>query len=212
VPAFLLSVIILIITHTITTFREVERVSLDSDRVYEAVKTHLNVTKVGTPKSAWNYVIQRLPDLDLVENTSFNFLDQSSRSGVRLYDASGYQESAASIASWVKKGLTWIDVGDVDAIKRFQKIEGYVKINSCQGSYQFRLIDHKEPQINFILLTYKDGTKEVLFNWDFRNVPHDPEVLSSRDETIFSMFAAQHMSLLSVAVDGYDSRATKSTP
>ena len=53
IPAFLLSIIILIIGQIITIHNEVNHVSIDSERIYETVKNYLNVNKVGTPQSAW---------------------------------------------------------------------------------------------------------------------------------------------------------------
>ena len=83
--------------------------------------------------------------------------------------------------------------------------------DNAKGHYSYKLIKQSEPQIGFILLTYKDGTKEVLFNWDFRDIPQDPVVLLSRDEEIFNMFAAQYRGLLRVSINDYDSIAIKST-
>jgi hypothetical protein len=211
IPAFLLSVIILIISHNVSIFREVEKVSTDSDRIHEAVKNYLHVTKIGTPKKAWEYIIHRLPVLDYVQNTSFNFQDENEQSGERLYDAGTYQQSAVKIARQIEQGLTWKDMGDSTAIVRFREIENCIKESKKSGSYAFKLIRQAEPQIGFVLLTYKDGTTEVLFNWDFRDIPQDPVVLLSRDREIFNMFAAQFKGLWRVAVQDYDSKATKST-
>ena len=211
IPAFLISVIILIISHIIVTSREVEKVSADSDRVYEVVKDYLHVTKIGTPKKAWEYIIHRLPALEYIQNTSFNFEDESEQSSERLYDAHSYQQSAAKIARQIEQGLTWKDIGDSSAVERFRRIESSIKENKSLGSYIFKLIQQSEPQIGFVLLTYKDGTAEVLFNWDFRDIPQDPIVLISRDREIFNMFAAQFKGLWRVAVQDYDSKATKST-
>ena len=84
IPAFLLSIIILIIGQIITIHNEVERVSIDSERIYETVKNYLQVTKMGTPQSAWGYIIERLPILEYVQNTSFNFGDEIEESNDRL--------------------------------------------------------------------------------------------------------------------------------
>ena len=73
------------------------------------------------------------------------------------------------------------------------------------------MIKQEEPQVGFIILTYRDGTVEVLFNWDFREIPQDPVVLLSRDQEIISMFSAQYKGLWRVAVEDYDNIATKST-
>lgn len=199
IPAFLLSVIILIIGQIVAIHNEVAHVSIDSERIYETVKNYLNVTKLGTPQSAWKYIIDRLPLLEYVQNTSFNFNDEIELTDERLYYADTYQQSYSVIAKYIKKGLTWKDIGDKYAIERFRKINNAI-VNNSKGHYSYKLIEQSEPQIGFILLTYKDGTKEVLFNWDFRDIPQDPVVLLSRDDEIFNMFAAQYKGLLRVAV------------
>ena len=210
IPAFLLSIIILVIGQIITIHNEVERVTVDSERIYETVKNYLNVTKMGTPQSAWKYVIERLPILDYVQNTSFNFEYEEEESSERLYNNDEYQQSLGVIGKYVNKGLKWHDIGDKSAIARFRQIEGSVSA-TAKGHYNYRIIAQSEPQIGFILLTYKDGTKEVLFNWDFRDIPEDPTVLLSRDSEIFTMFSAQYKGLWRVAVSDYDSNATRST-
>lgn len=210
IPAFLLSVVILIIGQIISIQCEVEKVSSDSDRICETVKNYLHVTKIGTPKSAWKYVIDRLPILEYVQNTSFNFNDEIEKTCKRLYDDDIYQKSSNEIAKYVNQGLNWEDIGDQSAVERLRTIMGCVP-EKAKGRYMFRLISHAEPQIGFILLTYKDGTTEVLFNWDFRDMPQDPVVLLSRDHEIFNMFAAQYNGLWHVATGDYDSKATRST-
>ncbi len=210
IPAFLLSIIILVIGQIIAIHNEVEQVAIDSERIYETVKNYLNVTKLGTPQSAWKYIIDKLSILEYVQNTSFNFADERELTDERLYAGDTYQQSFSKISKYINKGLCWKDVGDSSSIERFRKINKHISNNS-KGHYYFRLIKQSEPQIGFILLTYKDGTKEVLFNWDFRDIPQDPVVLLSRDEEIFNMFAAQYKGLWRVAVDDYDNSATKST-
>lgn len=211
IPAFLLSIIILVIGQIITIHNEVEKVSIDSERIYETVKNYLHVTKIGTPQSAWSYVIERLPILEFVQNTSFNYEDEQEETNERLYANDIYQKSLKTIAKYVNKGLKWNDIGDISALERFRQISGLVSSGYAKGRYNYRLINQSEPQIGFILLTYKDGTVEVLFNWDFRDIPQDPIVLLSRDTEIFTMFAAQYKGLWRVAVNDYDNSATRST-
>ncbi len=210
IPAFLLSIIVLIIGQNISTHNEVEKVSEDSELICETVKNYLHVTKMGTPKSAWEYIINRLPVLEYVQNTSFNFEDETEQTNERLYDGNSYQQSYSKIAKYVNQGLIWKDIGDSSALERFKKIDELI-IEKSKGRYQYKLITQSEPQIGFIILTYKDGTTEALFNWDFRDIPQDPVVLLSRDQEILNMFAAQYKGLWRIAVDDYDSKAIKST-
>ena len=112
IPAFLLSIVILIIGQIISIQSEIEKVSSDSNRICETVKNYLHVTKVGTPKSAWKYVIDRLPVLEYVQNTSFNFENETYKSNTRLYDDEIYKHSLSQIAKYVDQGLRWSDIGD----------------------------------------------------------------------------------------------------
>lgn len=210
IPAFLLSIIVLIIGQNISTHNEVDKVSDDSEIICETVKNYLHITKIGTPKSAWEYIINRLPVLEYVQNTSFNFNDESEQTKERLYDGISYKQSYSKIAKYVNQGLTWKDIGDASALERFKIIQSFVS-NKSKGTYHYKLISHSEPQIGFIILTYKDGSTEALFNWDFRDIPQDPVVLLSRDQEIINMFAAQYKGLWRTAVDNYDSSATRST-
>lgn len=130
IPAFLLSIIILVIGQIITIHNEVEKVSVDSERIYETVKNYLHVTKMGTPQSAWRYIIERLPILEYVQNTSFNFEDEKEESNERLYDNDVYQQSLKMIAKYVNKGLKWNDIGDASAIERFRQIASAILNNS----------------------------------------------------------------------------------
>lgn len=211
IPAFLFSVIILIIGQNLATFREVERVSADSDRIYEAVRQYLHVTRVGPPKLAWDYVMKRLPALDDVRNTSFNIPEELDRAAERLYGSDEYQRAARDITQWTERSLRWKDIGDHSALPRLRTVWAQAQAGRNPDHYSYRLIGHAEPQINFILLSYADGTNEVLFNWDFRELGQDPIVLLSRDREIVTMFAVQFEYLWRTAAPDHDSKPTRST-
>lgn len=210
IPAFLLSVVILIIGQTINTFTEVERVSENSNLICETVKNYLHITKIGTPKAAWEYIVNRLSVLEYVQNTSFNMDYEIDKSAERLYECDNYKQSFNQISKAINHGLIWKDIGDESAVDRFNTLSILVN-NKSKGQYLYRYMNQSAPQIGFIILTYKDGTTEVLFNWDFREIPQDPVVLLSRDQEIINMFAAQYNGLWRMSVADYDNNATKST-
>lgn len=213
VPAFLLSVVVLLISHNLASFRELERASSDSDRIYEAVKDYLHVTKVGSPEKAIQYVVARLPILRDVRNTSLNIRDEIERADERLYETDAYSELAPHVAHWTSRQVRWKDIGDGEAVSRLRLTAALVGQAAAREKphYQYKLIEHNEPQINFILLSYSDGTTEVLFNWDFRNIGQDPMVLLSRDRDIVEMFAIQFEYLWRSASPDHDSTAVRST-
>jgi hypothetical protein len=213
IPAFLLAIVILLIGHNLSAFREIERASAYSDRIYEAVKDYLHVTKVGSPEAAIEYVLSRLPILQEVRNTAFSLPEEVERADEKLYETSTYQEVGRHVADWASKGHRWKDIGDATAIRRLRGIRELATrmAGKRKTGYQFRLLAHIEPQINFILLTYPDGGTEVLFNWDFRNIGQDPTVLLSRDRDIVEMFAVQFEYLWRVASPDHDTTAVKSS-
>ena len=213
IPAFLLSIVVLLISHNVVAFRELEQASTYSDRIYEAVKDYLHVTKVGSPEAALQYIAGRLPIVHDVRNTSFNLKDEIERADERLYETATYKGFQRAIVDFTSRGLHWKDIGDRTAVARLRQVASDVARNSGRAGlrYEFRLIAHREPQLNFIMLAYPDGSTEVLFNWDFRNIGQDPVVLLSRDRDIVEMFAVQFEHLWRAASPDHDSTAVKST-
>lgn len=212
-PAFLLSIIVLLISHNVMAFRELEQAALHSDRIYEAVKDYLHVTKIGSPEAALQYIVGRLAITQDVRNTSFNLKDEVERADEKLYDTSAYSAfRRAIIDNTSARALRWKDIGDRTALGRLRSLADDTKPSPRhKPRYEYRIIGHREPQINFIMLTYFDGSTEVLFNWDFRNIGQDPVVLLSRDRDIVEMFAVQFEHLWRSASPDHDKTAVRST-
>lgn len=210
IPSFLFSMVILLIGQIIGVESEINITVENSQEVCRTVKRSLNITKVGTPKSAWQYIMSRLPVIEYVQNTSLNYQKEVEKTNYRLYDSAEYQNSVKIIVHNIEQGLQWRDIGDSNAKGRFNELQKSIP-KRFSSHYSCKYITHSEPQIGFILLTYKDGTKEVLFNWDFRDTPSDPTVLLSQDDEIFNMFSAQFNGLWECAVEHYDNSITKST-
>jgi hypothetical protein len=212
IPAFLLAIVILLVSHNLAALREIERASTYSDRIYEAVKDYLHVTKVGSPEAAIEYVLGRMPILQDVRNTTFNLPDEVERSDEKLYETTAYRDLNRRVADWASRGHRWKDIGDVRATERLRSVHELATrmAGKRKTGYQFRLLARNEPQINFILLAYPDGSTEVLFNWDFRNIGQDPTVLLSRDRDIVEMFAVQFEHLWRASSLDHDSTAVRS--
>lgn len=210
-PAFLFSIVILLISQIIAIQFEVDKSTDNTTDICKTVREFLPVTKIGTPTAAWSYIIDQLPNINHIQNTSFNYGTEINQTNYRLYDFSEYEKSLKVIAQQINsKRLLWEDIGDSNAKPRFEEIEKNISSNP-KGRYSWRLINHNEPQIGFIIITYNTGEPEVLFNWDFRDIPNDPTVLSSRSPEIISMFSAQFNELWRVSTEHYDSKAHKST-
>lgn len=212
IPAFLLAVVILLISHNLAAIQEIERASGLSDRIYEAVKDYLHVTKVGSPEIAFEYVLSRLPILQEVRNTTLNMPDEQERSGEKFYETPVYRGAARRISEWTAGGHRWKDIGDGRAVDRLRATSSLAKriAGKRKTGYQYRLLGRNEPQINFILLAYPDGATEVLFNWDFRDFGPDPVVLLSRDRDIVGMFSVQFEHLWRAASPDHDNTAVRS--
>lgn len=191
IPAFLLAVVILMVGQNVAAYRELERTSIQSQEIYDAVRDYLHVTKVGSPEQGMRYVASRLPILREARNTSFNVGDYTDRANDMFYDTELYQELSGAIAAWSAKGVRWKDVGDEFAVGRLRGISHQSIALGGRSLYQYKLVKENEPQLNFVVLGYGDGTSEVLFNWDFRSLSQDPIVLLSRDRDIVNMFTVQ---------------------
>lgn len=214
VPSLALAVLLLFITVTIASHVDSTRSVEGTDRIYEAVKNYLHVTKLGTTQHAWAYVMARLPAIEEVRNTSFNLVDEMERPVERLYGSEVYQQGPRKVATASARGLRWKDVGDSLALTRFREFSAAAQTVSdrASGGYSYRLVSGADPQLNFILLTYPDQSKEVLFNWDYRSIEREPTVLLSRDADIVSMFEVQFGQLWRRASEDHDKTATRSTP
>lgn len=212
-PAFFLSVIFLMIGQWFATIQELQKSAVYSDRLYAAIKNYLHVTPIGSPEEAFRYILGRMPALREVKNTSFNIEGETDRSYEKLYETEIYDDTSKKIASLCCQHLLWKDIGDTRALNRLRAIRSLC-LQTSKGKaikYKYKLINHNEPQINFIILEYSDGTREVLFNWDFRGMGQDPTVLISRDNHIVEMFTIQFNLLWCKATEDHDSHATKST-
>jgi hypothetical protein len=154
-----------------------------------------------------------MPILQDVRNTSLIIKDEIERADERLYDTDTYLKQASYIARYCSQKLRWKDIGDADSVVRMRRTAQLVATSShdTKSHYQYKLLAHQYPQINFILLTYSDGLSEVLFNWDFRNIGQDPVVLLSRDRDIVEMFAVQFEYLWKAASVDHDSIPVRST-
>ncbi len=201
IPAFLLSIIILFIEHGRIVSKEAKKSSELSDRVYEAVKNYLHVIRIGSPIKAMEYINTRIPALSEIKNTSFNTFSEIERSNEKFYITNEYDDFQKQIIKYISKSLLCKELGDQFALDRFRKIYTVIK---DKDKYKYKLISHAEPQINFIILEYRDGNKEVLFNWDFRGLGQDPIVLLSKDEKIVDMFYIHFNNLWKISSPDYD--------
>lgn len=188
IPAFLLSIIILFIEHGRIVSKEAKKSAEISDRVYEAVKNYLHVIRIGSPSKAMEYINTRISALSEIKNTSFNMKTEIERSNEKFYKEEHYDNFQKLIIKYASKSLLCKEIGDEHALKRFRHIIKNIERENRDSRYKYKLLSHNEPQINFIILEYRDGLKEVLFNWDFRGLGQDPIVLLSRDEKIVEMF------------------------
>ena len=211
-PAFMLSVVLLMIGQAITTAIELQKTSDYSDQIYTAIKDYLHVTPLGSPEAAFRYICSRMSSLREVKNTSFNVQDEVERAEEKFYDTSTYEKMISQIALHSCDKLIWKDIGDPLAIGRLRAVQKNCNqvARGKKNGYRFKLIGHQDPQINFILLEYEDGTKEVCFNWDFRGMGQDPTVLISRDRSIVEMFSIQFTLLWRHATEDHDSHAIRS--
>ena len=214
VPSVLTAILTLLLGHTVATRIQLRDVSGLSERVSEAVKNYLHVTRIGSATDALEYITSRLPSLSEVRGTMLNFDDEGEMADDRLYDSAQYAQFESAIPQAVAKGLRWKDIGDPETGKRLAKIRDICKHHAPprhDRKYRFRTIESRFPQMNFSLLTYQNGDIELLFNWDYRDIGRDPIVLLSRDDIMVNLFSVHFELLWKLAEPGQESSATRST-
>ena len=212
VPALTFSIVALLIGQAVSTVIEIQKAAEYSDRIYGAIKDYLHVTPIGTPEEAIRYISARLPSLREVNNTSFNIENESDRADEKCYNTDSYTALISLAADLCKGGLLWKDIGDPLGAYRLRELSSRTKSSTLPSStgYRYKLISHNEPQLNFVLLEYKDGSKEVIFNWDLRGIGADPTVLVSRDNQIVEMFSKHFNVLWKSGIQDHDSQPIKS--
>jgi hypothetical protein len=210
-PALTLSILILLVGLYVVLFRELGKTADGTDSTLQAVKGALHIVKMGPPKKAQKYIESRLASIEGVRNTSFILDREVDRANDRFYGSVEFQSLEAKLIGWARGNVHWTDVGDQHSIELVRARHTAMSSVGKVGVHKYRLIEHSEPQINFILLTYRNGDEEVLFNWDLRNIPNDPIVLLSKDRDIVDMFAVQFANLYNAAVEDYDAKTTKSS-
>ena len=194
-PAFFLSIVVLLVSDRISGLFQMQENKEQTKRLADLIKDSHSVVKFRTPRDAIQYISNRIDSLRSVENISVNTDDEFIDVDDYFYRSEQYDSFISSISSGVAKGLIWRDLGDKYAKKRFDKIGGLVAKKKSKGTYQYKLISHNEPQITFTIIQYHDGTREVLFNWDYRSPGAEPNVMLSRDEDLVTMFAI-HFTIL----------------
>ena len=118
----MLAVLVLLIGHGSAIRKKIDqalnRSDAISDRIYEAVKDYLHVTRVGSATKALDYITNRIPSLVEVRGTVFNFEDEWETAEERLYDTEAYTRFEEAIAPAAARQLRWKDIGDGTSVER----------------------------------------------------------------------------------------------
>ncbi|WP_419856069.1 hypothetical protein [Candidatus Poriferisodalis sp.] len=210
----LTAIFVLLVGHTISSRVQLAAATGLSDRLSEAIKNYLHVTRVGSATQALEYITSRLPSLSEVRGTMLNYEGEGETADDRLYDSPQYADFESAIAPATARGLRWRDIGDPDTAKRLRRIltTADAQAGKRHGhKYRYRVIKSDLPQMNFSILTFENGDVELLFNWDYRDIGQDPKVLLSRDEVIVKLFSMHFELLWRKASPDHDISATSST-
>lgn len=206
IPALLFSILVLIVTQSLSTHLEVKKTKHEYSNILETVKRYNHVISIGSPEVAMQYVGDRLQLLNEVWNTSVNMKKEEEDAEYNIYSRDSYLKTYERALRLCRENkLLWKDIGNLEAKKRLKKlVQNSVKDETKY--YQYRFINGIVPQINFIILRYRDvHTKsEVLFNWDHRDSEKNPIVLLSQDDKIVKMFMTHYNDLWENASRSHD--------
>lgn len=198
-PAFFFSIVILLLSDRVSAMMQFAENKEISNDIAEMIKSAHSVIAFRTPRDAIQYVNNRMSALLAVESVSLNLEEEFSTTDDYLYRSEEYEKYLVLIAKSVSSGLIWKDIGDKYAEKKFTTTRSMIDSTKSKGSFQTRTLTATGPQITFLILGYRDGTKEVLFNWDYRSPGNEPSVLLSRDSFIVKMFSTHFADLWRVS-------------
>jgi hypothetical protein len=206
---FLLSIFTLFHDQYSKIEKSLENTKEHSSRMSMDVKNHLRVIRLDKPARTFNdYVIQRLNIIDAVKNTSFNKSDNHHEADENFNESVELKNAPNIISQSIYNGLKWYDIGDDIAKKRFkiwhECCDNASKTSSNGGYYRSVIVNNRVPYPNFLIITYKDGREEVLFNWDFRLNGIKPNVLVSNEKELIQFYCAQFELLRAKAVPDSD--------
>lgn len=194
IPSLAFAILGYLLVDRIATQLDFVEINASYKNVTELLRVKLDVVHFGSQNEAMDYIYSRLTS-DLVQevcNTSINIEDEEKSAELNLYTKNNYNRTYDKAMNMCKGGhLVWKDVGGYSSKERLRTM--WTKSGGPSGNnhYSVRFVLNV-PQINFIILKYKSGVAEVLFNWDHRNSNYPPVVLLSRDPKIVEMFAVQH--------------------
>lgn len=194
-PAFFFSIVILMLSDRVAAMLQFAENKEISESIVNMIKNAHSVVAFRTPRDAILYVNNRMSSLLSVESVSLNLDEEFSTTDDYLYRSDEYENYLLLIAKNVENGLIWRDIGDKYAEKKFHHTREHISKKCIKGSFQTRMIPTNMPQITFLILGYRDGTKEALFNWDYLSPGAEPCVLLSRDINVVQMFSYQFANL-----------------
>lgn len=206
--AFLLSVYTLFHDQYSKTKKSLANTEKVSSQTSIDVKNHLQVFKLDEPpaKTFDDYVIKRLNIIQCVKNTSFNKENDHHEADEYFNESEEVLNAPKYVNQEIYAGLKWQDIGDSIALNRFrlwhESCDQATRKTSKKGYYKSAIINNRVPYPNFLIITYKDGYEEVLFNWDFRTPGHTPNVLVSNAPELVNFYKAQfNLLLINATVD-----------
>ncbi len=193
--AFLGSIFTFFYDQYTRTMKALDSTDEYSGRMSSDVKDRLHVVRLQEPMDTFkSYVVDRLSVIKSIKNTSFNIYDDHEEADENFNHSPELKKSIPKIAKEIDSGLVWRDIGDKLAKTRFSEMRKAVSQkndNQNVGEYSSKIVNNQVPYPNFLIITYKDNRKEVLFNWDFRSRGIAPNVLVSSEKELVNFYNAQ---------------------
>lgn len=180
-----------------------------SSEMSKDVKNRLQVIRLDKPaKTFEEYIISRLHIISHIKNTSFNKSNNYREANEYFNEPLELIDAPKLISQYINSGLKWQDIGDDIAKKRFNawhnQCDEATRSSIKGGYYKSSIINNQVPYPNFLIVVYKDGREEVLFNWDFRSQGVKPDVLVSNEKDLVHFYNSQFELLLDNATTDSD--------
>jgi hypothetical protein len=145
---------------------------------------NVNLTRFGDDIAATDYILSREKDIMTVYNTRFSTQYEFSRSRDQVLGQESYNDYNEMIKRLVRKGVVWKDIVTMNMLSIFD--EFFEIANETTTFYSMKVVN-TSPRYNFIILIYKDGSEELIINWDFVR-DNQPKPILIRDADIVASF------------------------
>ena len=142
---------------------------------------------IGDDQNASKYVLTRLKGAEEISNTFITTLTPERQRAIFGTDST--ELIVSGVIDHLRQGKTWNDIVSSQGLDRVQTISKRIKAEGIERrNYRACVLNGNCPTLNFIILTFANGNKEVYFGWGFHEEMAVGNVFRSKAPEIVQYF------------------------